>query len=357
MGGDYALLLTELLIDVPKELHEVYSFFPDQTTFESGFELYLKQGRYTEKRQANLIKKWHDFDSVAYKKQLAVNRIHFITIEDNQYPQRLKEIPFPPLVLFYKGTIELLREPCLGVVGTRHPSSYGKRCTETFCRGLANSFCIVSGLALGIDSIAHRAILEVSGMTIAVMPCSLDRCYPVRHQGLFDSIEKKGLLISEYPLKITALPYRIPQRNRLISGLSLGVLIVESKIKSGTLITARLAAEQNREVFTVPHPIGSDLGEGPHYLLKEGATLVTTVSDITDAFDHLCLTQAPVLPPPNLSPEEHRVWALLSQTPKPIEVLASELNCTISDLLQTISLLELKDLIEIGSEQSLKRCS
>ena len=208
--------------------------------------------------------------------------IDMLTWLDSRYPQALRHIFDPPTLLFCKGMLQEA-EKCIAVVGSRMASPYGIYITEKLCRDLTyNGITIVSGLARGIDSAAHRGALSAKGRTIAVLGSGLDNVYPPENLSLSRNIADQGALLTEYPPGTTPKPMHFPARNRIISGISLGVLVVEAGEKSGSLITARLALEQGREVFAVPGAIDSPGSTGPHRLLKEGAKLVESVDDILE---------------------------------------------------------------------------
>ena len=206
-----------------------------------------------------------------------------LTLEDPLYPQRLREIPSAPAALFYQGDPELLALPQLAIVGARSATPQGLENARAFAAELARrGLCITSGLALGIDGAAHRGALEAGGMTIAVCATGLDRVYPARHRQLAHDIVREGLMISEFPVGVQALADHFPRRNRIISGLSMGVLVVEAAPESGSLITARYANEQGREVFAIPGSIHNPLARGCHRLIRQGAKLVESVDDILE---------------------------------------------------------------------------
>lgn len=198
------------------------------------------------------------------------------------YPEPLRAIRDYPAVLCVRGNTQLLSSLQLAVVGSRQHSLYGERWGRYFCEALASlGLTITSGLALGIDGVAHRGALQAGGKTVAVLGSGLQHIYPHRHRALAENIVAGGgALVSEFPLAATPTPYNFPRRNRIISGLSLGVLVVEAALRSGSLVTARCALEQGREVFAIPGPLGHPGMEGPHWLIKQGAVLVTEPEDI-----------------------------------------------------------------------------
>ncbi|HSH97454.1 MAG: DNA-processing protein DprA [Methylophilaceae bacterium] len=212
---------------------------------------------------------------------LAIEGNHLITLADSCYPKLLLEIADPPPLLYAKGNLDLLNMPSIAIVGSRNASPQGAKNAEDFACALSElGFCIVSGMALGIDGSAHIGALKGSGNTIAVVGTGLDIVYPAKHRDLAHQIAQRGLIISEFGLNTPSRPQNFPRRNRIISGLSLGCLVVEANIQSGSLITARLATEQGREVFAIPGSIHSPVSKGCHSLIKQGAKLVDHVHDI-----------------------------------------------------------------------------
>jgi DNA processing protein len=199
------------------------------------------------------------------------------------YPSLLEEIYDPPLVLYARGHLEALEKSCIAIVGTRKPSIYGLQMAQGLASDLGSrGLCIISGLARGIDGAAHRGCIEGNGSTIAVLGCGIDVVYPREHRQLTQKIMQNGLLLSEFPPGTSPAPQNFPVRNRIISGLALGTLIVEASEYSGSLITARLAMEQNREVFALPGNLTSPQSFGPNFLIKQGAKLVQTWRDIVE---------------------------------------------------------------------------
>jgi len=222
-------------------------------------------------------------DAITQQERMMKAGAELISLHDRRYPARLREIFDPPLVLFAIGRSELLHSHAIAVVGTRNPTPYGVAAAERLSADLARAgLSIVSGMARGIDTAAHKACLRENGDTIAVLGCGIDVLYPADNRKLYEDIGKRGLLVSEFPMGAPAYPQNFPIRNRIVSGLSLGVLIVEGAQHSGSAITARLAMDQGREVFAVPGNITSKMSWGPNLLIKQGAKLVQEWSDVTN---------------------------------------------------------------------------
>ena len=262
---------------------------------------------------------------------------------DEDYPKLLKEITNPPKKLYIKGTL-LKDELCLAIVGTRKPTSYGIEACKYFTKELANyGFTIVSGLALGIDSISHQIALENNSRTIAVLGSGLNKITPSTNNNLALKIINNGAVISEYEPDEEALPYNFPQRNRIIAGLAIGTLVIEAGEKSGALITARLATENNREVFAVPGSIFSIYSKGTNKLISQGAKLVSSPLDILEEFYWLKekIKEKTIQ---NLSPDETKILESLIE-PKTIEELSLLTNLEIGVLKSILTEMELKNLV------------
>ncbi|MEE9144876.1 MAG: DNA-processing protein DprA [Candidatus Binatia bacterium] len=235
------------------------------------------------------------------------------------YPARLRMIPDPPPFLYVKGEILDEDEKAVAVVGSRSASEYGLRITRDLCQNLASlGFTVVSGMARGIDGEAHRAALDAGGRTLAVLGSGIDVIYPAEHKDLYRRISRCGAILSELPIGTPPLPFNFPSRNRLISGTSLGVVVVEATEKSGSLITAELALEQGREVFAVPGEAGASRSRGTHRLIRQGAKLVERVEDIVEEIAPQLLTNGrmvegapPVSLPPNVSLETKKIFELI----------------------------------------------
>jgi DNA processing protein len=238
---------------------------------------------FTEKQYQAVIKPdWQRIDSIVQSTQSAGGEI--ITFDHPHYPKRLKEIYDPPLMLFVKGNSQLLNQLQIAIVGSRNASIQGRRSAYQFAQELSeHNVVITSGLALGVDAHAHKGVVDNKNQTIAVIATGLDICYPSRHKQLANSIiENGGAIISEFLTGTPPKPGHFPKRNRIISGLSEGVLIIEAAMKSGSLITARCALEQNREVFALPGNINNPQVKGCHWLIKQGAKLVDELADIIE---------------------------------------------------------------------------
>jgi DNA processing protein len=220
-------------------------------------------------------------DAVTQQQKVAQAGAVVVPLTDPRYPARLKEIFDPPPLLFALGRAELLGELALGIVGTRRPTAYGTTAAARLAKDLAGAgLAIISGMARGIDTSAHRAALEAGGRTIAVFGCGVDQVYPAENRKLAERLSKDGLIVSEFPMATPPYPQNFPIRNRIIAGMSVGVLVVEGGEYSGSAITAKLAAEQNREVFAVPGNITSKMSWGPNLLIKQGAKLVQEWNDV-----------------------------------------------------------------------------
>ena len=293
--------------------------------------------------------------------------VRVIAWDDADFPPLLRNIHNPPVLLYVKGQVGLLQGPCLGVVGARAATDYGTK----MAKGLAGSLVkaglvVVSGLALGVDSAAHRGTLAADGNTVAVLGCGVDVVYPASNRALYEQIAEQGALVSEYPLGTKPETFRFPARNRIISGLSLGVVVVEAARRSGSLITAHLALEQGREVFAVPGRADSFKSEGTHRLLQEGAKLVFSPDDI---LEELCLQhwpdadlggrglkvkeQAEVLD----DPDEAAVFSFVDVYPQNIEELILKTGFSAQKTGEILLRLELKGAVAALSGQRYQRSS
>ncbi len=268
------------------------------------------------------------------------------------YPALLAEIPDPPPLLFVAGNRALLDQPQLAVVGSRNASRTGVALAESFARDLAQrGLCITSGLAWGVDSASHRGALAGGGGTIAVLGTGIDVVYPRRNQALYEQVLAEGLLVSEFAPGTPPRREQFPQRNRVISGLSLGVLVVEAAVRSGSLITARFALEQGREVFAIPGSIHNPLARGCHRLIREGAALVESAQDILDAWvgwlpPALAELETCAAEVPALEPGQQRLLNALGFDPLPLDKLSDQCRVTVDELLPDLLTLELEGWVE-----------
>ncbi|MCH5155806.1 MAG: DNA-processing protein DprA [Clostridiales bacterium] len=275
---------------------------------------------------------------------LKQNNINYVTRADPIYPSMLmqKEVD-PPPVLYYKGDLSILRQPCLAVVGTRQASQYGRYVTEHIVTELASAFTIVSGMATGIDGYAHRAALSAGGKTVAVLGSGLFNASPASNLRLFDQICQDGLAISEYTPDTHATEYTFPQRNRIISGASRGVLVVEASLRSGSLITANCALDQGRDVFAIPGDIDKQRSQGTNRLIKSGAIAVTCADDILDYYSIKAKkSQAKSIA---LDFAEQRVMEVLDMGEKSFDGLVEMCGMTVSELNTALSALLIYGLI------------
>ncbi|MFT5879718.1 MAG: DNA processing protein [Moritella sp.] len=238
-------------------------------------------------QQAVLSPDWPLIDSYLTWLSGADNR-HLIPITAPAYPIALKNVASPPMLLYAEGEPALLSQPQIAMVGTRNPSYYGKRHANNLAAGLVQQgLVITSGLAIGIDCECHRSALQAEGKTIAVLGTGLANIYPKRHQKLAQEIVKQGLLVSEFSPFTQARPEHFPRRNRIVTGLSLGVIVVEAAVNSGSLISARCAMEQGREVFALPGAIDNPMAAGCHHLIQQGAKLITGIIDVIDELTYI----------------------------------------------------------------------
>ncbi len=274
------------------------------------------------------------------------NDYQVVSFSDAAYPDNLFDIYDPPAVFYCKGQLLPQDKLSISVVGTRHPGSYGMDVTESLVKGLVCSgITIVSGLAAGIDSMAHKSALQYGGRTIAVFGTAIDIVYPAFNVSLANSIAENGCVISECPPGSVTDKWSFPRRNRIISGLSLGTLVVEGTKGSGSLITAYQALEQGREVFAVPGPIDRQMSEGPHKLIKEGAKLVGDVDDILTELNLVKNNQAQIVPKREfLSPEEKSLMSYISEK-KHIDRIQHESSLRYDELSQLLMVLEMKHVV------------
>jgi len=288
----------------------------------------------------------------AEMEKLEHHKVNVLICEDPTYPSRLKEIYDYPPVLYVRGNLPAEDEPCLAVVGTRRPTVYGRQVTEEMATDLArSSITIISGLARGIDSVAHRAALDAGGKTVAVFGSGLDIVYPGENAKLAQAIIEQGALVSEHPLGVKPKAENFPLRNRIMSGLSLGVLVVEAGERSGALITAQQAVEQNREVFAIPGSILSPASQGTNRLIQDGAKLVRNYADIIEELNlTIVVQQAEIKEFSPANEVESAILRQLSSEPNHIDEICRRSGLTMSEVSSTLAMLELKGIArQVGS--------
>lgn len=305
-----------------------------------------------DRKMAEVIRKASSRDVDFVRDQMArlqKYKTHVLTFDDPEYPEVLKTVPDGPAFLFVRGNMASLKQPAIGIVGTREPTSYGKTMAETLARELAQrGIVIVSGLARGIDTHAHHAAVRTGGTTVAVLGSGVDRIYPPENLRLATDIMNQGAVVSEYPMNTAPDAVHFPGRNRIISGLSLGVVIVEAGEKSGALITANYALDQNREVYAVPGPVHAPKSKGPNRLIKQGAKLVETIDDILVEIEHrLTQTMPDALPQVqlDLTDVESKIYQNLLPEPLHVDVISQRSNLEVSEALNHLLALELQGVV------------
>jgi DNA processing protein len=290
---------------------------------------------------------------------------HVVALGEPGYPDLLARIPDPPLLLYIRGHADLLDGPCLAIVGSRNASAQGRANAQAFAEALSGAgLCIVSGLALGIDAAAHEGALRRCGGTVAVVGTGPDLAYPARNRVLCERIAEEGCIVSEYPVGTPPLPGNFPKRNRIISGLAAGVLVVEAAVQSGSLITARQAAEQGRDVFAIPGSIHAALAKGCHMLIREGAKLIDTARDVLEALalSPLLAQQAARLPVADIPLTDIKIdnsgaghagartdaalLDALGHDPVDADILLARLGCSPGELAARLLVLELSGYLE-----------
>lgn len=321
--------------------------FGDLKTAWRAGESALREAGLDRRALTNLLKSRGQIDLDAELAKLDQHNVQALTWQDPGYPPRLLQIPDPPPVLYMRGQLTAEDEWAVAVVGTRRASAYGKTVTQRLVTDLAvNHATIVSGLARGIDGEAHRAALAAGGRTIAVFGCGLDLIYPPEHRNLALDIVEHGALISEYPLGTRPEAGNFPPRNRIISGLSLGVLVIEAGLKSGALITADYAADQGRDVFAVPGNLYVRSSVGTNRLIQDGAKLVTGAEDVLEELNLMMVAQQvevrAVVPE---TEAEASLLRFLSLAPIHVDELALRVGLPIAEVTSNLALMELKGMV------------
>jgi DNA processing protein len=298
---------------------------------------------------AKKIASYRNWDELSQKFQKSIpDDAKIVSLTEKSYPARLRNIANPPAYIYYKGDITIFEQPSLAVVGSRRPTDYGRRLTSRIVSELAGAgVIIISGLAYGIDGVAHQATLEVGGRTAAVFGCGLDTVYPPGHRTLAQRIIQSGCLISEFPRGTKPERFNFPVRNRIVAGLSDGVLVVEAGQRSGALVTSSLALDQGRDVLAVPGSVDSELSIGPNNLIKQGAVAVTSAEDIFANFGWHRATAAkePTYDLSKLSKDELAVFGLLSVQPLHVDEIGRKAQLGPGKIAEALLNLELKGFI------------
>lgn len=325
-----------------------------EKAWKTPIEKYREIG-FSQKLSAAFENYRKTFDLEQYLKQLSILKVDVCLLGDKDYPTRLASIEDAPFLLYVKGDATLfnldeLADVSVAVIGTRKMTSYGRDVTERLVSGLVQAgITIISGLALGIDGMAHKIALELGGRTIAVLGNGLDTVYPPAHNNMAKAIVNTGcgMLVSEFPLGYPAMPFNFPIRNRIVSGLALGVLVIEGTEKSGTLLTCSCAASQGRDVFAVPGSITSQTSKAPNLLIKNGAKLVESIEDILDELDiksKLKNKASKKVLPENKN--EAKILEILSLEALDFDNLVKIVGLPTQDLLSVLTLMELKGMVK-----------
>ena len=296
-------------------------------------------------------------DFKAYHEKVIKYGYNYVTILDEDYPENLRYIEDRPTLLFYKGMLDYEKDKnSIAFVGARKCTDYGKWACKTLSQGVsAAGITTVSGLAYGIDAACHKSTLEVSGRTIGIIGCGIDKIYPKQNRKLYEDLENNGLILSEFPLGTEPKPYNFPRRNRIISGISLATVVIEAKEKSGTMITTRCALDQGKEVFAVPGNINSIYSKGTNKLIQEGSKLITNPDDILEELDYLLdINQVESsIDYSSLAKDELEIVRYIEENPNTsADILAHNLTYSIDEINYLLTSLELRDYIEnIGNNE------
>lgn len=338
----YRLILARVKDSSIRALLEKFERYEDIFLLD---RIYLKRCCFLDEDEIEKIYKSRDIDLARELESLEKRGVYLLFIGDEEYPEELKNIAKPPIYLYYRGDISLLKGRKIAVVGTRRATSYGKIVCEKIVRELVeNEIITISGLASGIDTICHKKTLENNGKTVAVVGSGLDVVYPKENEKLWREIGEKGLIISEYPLGTEPFAYNFPMRNRIIVGIAHGVVVVESKAKGGSLITAELALEEGREVFAVPGEIFSPVSEGCNNLIKSSsAKLITNIDDILDEFGWKKLGKSSKKKL-NLTDYEEKIYNILDRE-KNLDEIIVETSMKASEILTILMELEIKKVV------------
>ena len=341
----------EYLLDYYGSSEEVFK--ASESSIDEAINTSMKQGSVRfDKKDADNIRDNKNIDRIHMEYNILLKKdIQFITKLDQEYPQKLRPLYNGPFSLYIKGNLPDISRKALAIVGTRNASAYGMEITKYFSKSLATAgIGIISGLARGIDTHAHKGALEVSGITYGILGCGIDICYPRENIQIYMEMQEKGAIISEYPPGVQPYASNFPMRNRIISGLSDGILVVEAKEKSGSLITVDMGLEQGKDIYAIPGRITDSLSFGCNNLIKMGARLVGSPHDILEELltyysnNHSINDNFPVTK--NMTKEEILIYESIDLEPTNIEEIAAITSIPIPDLMELLLKLELSNMIK-----------
>jgi DNA processing protein len=330
-----------------------------EAVLQAGPEQLREVPRIGDKVALDLHQAMREVDVAAEMEAMERHQVRLLALGTAEYPASLATIFDPPHLLYARGDLQQSDANAVAIVGSRHCTNYGKRQAERLAAGLVQKgFTVISGLARGIDAAAHRGALTAGGRTIAVLAGGLSKIYPPEHAELAQHIQTSGALLSEATMSMEPMGQMFPARNRLISGLSRGVVVVEAAEHSGALITARSAGEQGRTVFAVPGPVDSPTSAGTHALLRQGAILVRGVSDIIEELDGVtaAVNQEQVKTPPGLDETQRKIWDHLSEQTRHIDELVRHVGQPVPQVTSALMTLEMKRVIKRLPGNSYQRC-
>lgn len=352
MDGRSTLIWLNMLQIPSDKICSFINWFGDIAEINNMSDVDLRSsGIFSELQIARILDKNSIKDLTQYEKKVRIKGAEILTDFDDDYPEALKSIDDRPMILYVRGSLKKEDAAAIGIVGSRKATSYGKWACEKISGDLAGlGVTIVSGMASGIDTYAHRAALDSEGRTIAVLGCGVDVVYPQKNKTLYEEISSNGAVISEFPLGTQPLPFHFPMRNRIISGLSLGIAVIEAQEKSGSLITASYAASQGKDVFAVPGNINSLYSSGTNLLIKDGAKPLLTTEDIIEEIPVLRSNSRKMFNKGHekipLSETEKKVLGVLQEGPLHSDIIALRTGLDISTVLGTLMILEMKETIK-----------
>ena len=329
-------------------LRMLLNYFEDIEAAWNASSQQLREAGLSQKIVESLLQVRTDGSLEKTWQRIFAQEIQVITWDDDEYPRRLKEIDQPPPVLYVRGGVGIADEWSIAIVGTRRITAYGRQVTEEIAGALAGSgLTVISGLARGVDSIAHKAALATGGRTIAVLGSGVDIIYPQEHRALAEKIIAQGALISDYPPGTPPEGVNFPPRNRIISGLSLGVIVVEASERSGALITAEFAVDQGRDVFAIPGPIYAPQSIGCNRLIQQGAYMLLKPRDVLESLDLNLVVEKraarSVLP---ANPTEAQLLSSLSQQPLHVDEIQARTNLPVENVTAALTMMELKGMVK-----------